>query len=745
MNIIALYFPKSNQYLRLTTTLLFGLTCFFSLAQTTFTSAGNGAWNDGATWGNTSPGTAGTDFPSTGDHAVIDGHSITYSVNIDRDYGDLTLQNSGSFITDGSTGTISFDSFTQDATSSFSTASGAGNLTFDANVTVNGSLTVQSIVTINGDYTIAAGGSTTIQSAGLLRVISSSTSVEVNADLTISQGIFALNANGSNTLIVNAASDFIVADGGAFYFEGNGAANITNNGNLTVQQGGQVINNSGANINVDNQGTIKFEWGSSYYEGDGVNKLNISNNRPTFEIALTSGGQWRQVGSPFEDGTTLSVLSGTDFNPNVTAGQRNIYYWDATVASSGDDAPGWTEVTSLTDAFDGDATSGRPYSIYTGDANYPFTNSGIVSFDDQLESPAQYDFTVYNSKDPAGNGSSTDQGWNMVFNPYSHWLDIEDVFDDTDNSAFTYEGAHFWDAGAGQYVAYMANGESLITHSNGQPAGGTYGSRRISPFQAFWVKLESGNGTTETLRLKHSHFALLAPSDYYMKTSTVESRVRLNTFAVSDSAWDQVLVAIDPYASYQRDGSEDAYDRTPGYGVPNMALLLADGSRLAINSMPLDSNASIPMSFTNALQGEEYFIMLDPSDYNANMEALLEDNKTGTIHDLEAGAYRFTYDEDWGGIRFTLHLGKGTIGVNEVASVKIESWIHNASLYVRSPVPGSFVLEEMDLAGRVINRQSFEAGEGVMSVQLNPANAGTVRIYRLIDEAGVVHNLKYVW
>ncbi len=45
-----------------------------------FTSAQNGNWNDGATWGNTSPGTEGVDWPSTsgGDTVTVSaGHEVT--------------------------------------------------------------------------------------------------------------------------------------------------------------------------------------------------------------------------------------------------------------------------------------------------------------------------------------------------------------------------------------------------------------------------------------------------------------------------------------------------------------------------------------------------------------------------------------------------------------------------------------------------------------------------------------------
>lgn len=81
--------------------LLLGCVAFSSFGQTTFTSTSNGAWDDGATWGNTSPGTAGTDFPGRTDHAII-GHLVT--VNATGDNGvagvspnSLGLSNVGAF------------------------------------------------------------------------------------------------------------------------------------------------------------------------------------------------------------------------------------------------------------------------------------------------------------------------------------------------------------------------------------------------------------------------------------------------------------------------------------------------------------------------------------------------------------------------------------------------------------------------------------------------------------------------
>ncbi|MBI4645548.1 MAG: hypothetical protein HY738_02875 [Bacteroidia bacterium] len=58
----------------------------------TFTSIQNGNWNDGATWGNASPGVQGTDWPANTDDAVIAaGHTVTLPLGIAFTINALTI------------------------------------------------------------------------------------------------------------------------------------------------------------------------------------------------------------------------------------------------------------------------------------------------------------------------------------------------------------------------------------------------------------------------------------------------------------------------------------------------------------------------------------------------------------------------------------------------------------------------------------------------------------------------------
>jgi hypothetical protein len=60
---------------------------------TAFTSVKTGNWNDGATWGRTSPGTKGTDWPgSAGDtFTIAAGHTVAYNVNETNELGAATI------------------------------------------------------------------------------------------------------------------------------------------------------------------------------------------------------------------------------------------------------------------------------------------------------------------------------------------------------------------------------------------------------------------------------------------------------------------------------------------------------------------------------------------------------------------------------------------------------------------------------------------------------------------------------
>jgi len=61
-----------------------------------FTSTQTGNWNDGGTWGNTSPGSAGVDYPGANSDTATIGHTVTYDVGASAiTWGNVTINASG--------------------------------------------------------------------------------------------------------------------------------------------------------------------------------------------------------------------------------------------------------------------------------------------------------------------------------------------------------------------------------------------------------------------------------------------------------------------------------------------------------------------------------------------------------------------------------------------------------------------------------------------------------------------------
>ncbi|GGH74357.1 hypothetical protein [Phaeocystidibacter marisrubri] len=709
---------------------------------------GTGNWDNPATWGNVSGG-AGVGYPGSGNSVLITGgDDVNYNITSGSvTYGSLTLNASGcSFAPQTGCSPAVFSSYSDVTGATISASTGAGLVTINSDVTLNGGFFLSASILINGSLDIQ-GNVFIFNPAVTLEISSSNGSTSLDGSLNMSDGILALTASGANDVDIAATANIIIGDGAVLYLEGNGSQHLNNAGTVTVRSGGLITISGSNNINFNNTGTLTFEYGSSFYPGLTGAKISTTGNAPNWEIDLTNdgNGHWRQIGFPFEAGTTLSILSGTDFNPNITAGQRNIYYYDADEdALNPGKAYGWTDIGDLssTAAY----SSASAYNIYTGDANYPFTNGGVVSISasvpDNVDSRS---FTLYNFLDPVVSTPiiATDEGWNLVYNPFPCWIDLESVM--AANTNLTYTGVHVWDAANNQYIAFLPSGElSTVSHSNSLLAGAT-ATQYINPFQAFWVKLELTDASNENLTISLSNRTLTNSGSGYLKTKKYESLVRLNTFAVADSSWDQVLLAIDENASYDRIGSEDAYDRTPGFEVPNMSLVSTDGVLLSISTMPLDSTYTVPMEFTNAVDGAEYFIELDPSDFNAAMTILLEDEKNGIFHDLENGNYRFTHDATWGGTRFAIHLGRGSIGIDEErVKNRLTAWISGDHLLMDSKANcGASMVQVVDMSGRILYSESHDISIGRSQIALPQVSRGA-HLIRVVPEFGSPIQIKHL-
>ncbi|MEM9022719.1 MAG: hypothetical protein AAGB22_03195, partial [Bacteroidota bacterium] len=274
----------------------------------TFTSVTSGDWDDGATWGNASPGVSGTDFPANADDAIIaSGHTVALTQN--EVVNDLTVNTNA---------TLNNSTF---------------RINVDGNYTVNGTHAGTGRIRLRGIGT-TIGGTGSVTSTGSFQLHTGSKIIQASADLTVSGRIRIFSGiTVTNSGSITALNRLSGVDASAVW---ENAANATltvhnqlmnNGGTLTATAAGNTV--AYVRTGTGNQ-TIKNPSGSTYHNLiiDGDN--NNSRKRPeadiiingdltidgsTFDVSssnfqVTLRGNWNQSGNFNErDGTV--VMAGT--------------------------------------------------------------------------------------------------------------------------------------------------------------------------------------------------------------------------------------------------------------------------------------------------------------------------------------------------------------------------------------------------------------------------------------------------
>lgn len=685
-----------------------GLSINLSFAQNNYQSSADGDWTDPSIWQN---GPAGT-YPGENDNVTLQ-DSVYYDIINDTTYY----------------GSITFNGGAELYMAGDNSISNHTMLGVNSDLNLNGPLTLgpNTVFLLQGNLTLNSNGKLTyLDKASIFRLSNPNVNANFNDTISIENGIFAMQATGSQQITINGNAYITVENNGSFYVEGSNT-NASIDGTLIMKSGSQFVADLNANLSANVNGSITFEYGSSFFQGDNVNRISITGNQPVWEIQLTNGvSGWRHISSPFVSGCVFNDFVGTDLNPNVNPGQENIFWWDASIApSTTEDAVGWTPINTsgngLNEPF---VAGGNAFTLYTGSSNYPFSNGGLVSIQKQVAYANSYPYTLYNTIDVATDGThSGDKGWNLIGNPYPAWLNLDEFL--TNEMFNEYNGAHMWDASVGQYKAYMLTGETIDqTHDITGASTSAASSQYIRPFQAFWVKMDAASVPQMDIDIVHSYRTYnpaAAPPSYF--SSTFIPRLRLNAYAASDSAWDQVLITMNPNSSKQRLGNEDAFDRASANDRPNMVLIHEDGERLCIDSRPLDSTTVFPLVFEQGVDATTYYISMVDDQFDASMSAYLEDLKTNTLHDLKNGAYSFTHDKSYATNRFNIHLTPSFVSQSELKLAKnnFQIWTANDKLFIQLDKAGvnqNLTIEVYDLSGKLVFGTSASAENTNTSIPL---------------------------
>ena len=446
--------------------------------------------------------------------------------------------------------------------------------------------------------------------------------------------------NGSTTQLLG---DFLnngtfASNGGTVSMSGFSSQDIVNSttfDNLTINNGLGVEVLTGFTTVM---GTLSLDNGL-FSTNDSL--IIGSNSTTTGRIGEVTGGSitgnvtveryfdplaqgWVMLGAP-TNGLTLAdwkddfFMTGFPGSDYPTYPFNNVQFYDETQLGHKD--IGLNGATNITDAV----------SI----------GSGIRGFMNSLPMTIESTGTVHTGNFNFGitytnSGSTLDDGWNLVGNPYASAIDW-------DGSGWTKTNVnnaiYVWDGSLGLYNSYI----------NGVGVNG--GSNIIPSTQSFWIQT---NGTSPTLTITESDKSV---GNGTFKSSDNQSV--FNLYVVNGDYQDQIAIVVNEDATMMYDNDYDALKfYTPNTYIPNIASISDDNVELAINAIPVyDADTSIPIKVV--AEAGTHTIKTDADlDLLPTSCAFLEDLVTG---DQIAIVPNMEHDFDWSGTnmvspRFMIHF-----------------------------------------------------------------------------------------
>jgi len=371
---------------------------------------------------------------------------VNSDVTVEGSTGDpLQFKNSGGLDLNGQTVTLSGD---------------GGNILVDGGA--------RSITSSSGRGTFEISGTKTITSAnsGVLE-LGGNTTLELQSDLT---------TNGNLTL--TSTSETSTA-----YISGSGSGTVS--GNVTFER---QLNASGDHFRFLSAPTATLLDD----EGSGSNAGNLLSNMWTQSETGTGADA---AGDPsvfvYNEAANLSDPPNT----NLANG------WESIGQSNGN----WGELNDLSalpEQSSAPIDPGRGFLAFMfADQDFDGTNEGFpltLSATGSVQTEENSDAADPPEINPpiTFNGSDGDgldnNGWNLIANPFMAPIDWESIENDGNDLDAVDATIYVWDAEAGQYATYTANGSG---DSGGSMGGSDNQDQFIAPFQAFFVKATgSGSG-----------------------------------------------------------------------------------------------------------------------------------------------------------------------------------------------------------------------------------------------------------
>lgn len=345
---------------------------------------------------------------------------------------------------------------------------------------------------------------------------------------------------------------------------------------------------------------------------------------------------------------------------NTFAGNY-LQTWDETTAA-------WDDITELTTELN--PVQGYGFWGTTKATTYTFTgtpNTGAQTATVTLSN---------NFPDP----EEGNDGANLLGNPYPSSIDWSGL-DDT------------WGA------VYYYNGTAYVSWNDGSGDGSQY----VPPMQGFFI-VTAAAGTFELTNTNRAH-----SSQAYYKSAKSNSIV-LETKSKDYS--DKLYISFDGAATAGFDLKYDAYKFQSGTEGLSELYSITGEKILSIDVRP--TGEVIQLGFNNSENGIYNIGINEITDIS---EAILEDTKTETFHNLKTGSYEFIWNIEDNEKRFKLHLD--AVGIEEGINVRSNILIYASGqdIYIKGTESGKVMIS--DIMGRIVMEKNISGSElNTISVNL---------------------------
>ena len=348
------------------------------------------------------------------------------------------------------------------------------------------------------------------------------------------------------------------------------------------------------------------------------------------------------------------------------------------------------------------STVGRGFFAPVGSAGDFLSSAGNFSVSGIPNT--SHDWTLGHVNNNASGAS--DNGWNLIGNPYSATLDWSSVSVGSNVNGAVY----VWDPSNSQYMSWTSAGGGV----NG-------GSQYIPPMQAFWVQTTSGGtGTAYDISTTMSSNTTTSQSPTFQKAQN--DRIKLSIVNLSDnSKIDETVIANSTGAMNGFDGKLDAWKLDNYGGNPNIYTFYS-GDKIAINAIDLSIPKVIPMGIEAPQAKTTYQLTLEQIVTGNEYDVVLEDKHLNTFTDLTQGAYSFQYGGwDNNGPRFNLHIsGTNNIGLDENEFINSFVYQHDNEVFIHTDESVYSAYEIWSIDGRLVHKGFVNSNITRFSVPQSP-------------------------